>query len=129
VRQPYSYLVPIPNSLLKNSSTGLHFNQSAARNAEKKQQNKDYSFLTFLSAFYSFVVMSSLLYERGRRGQDPLVLGAAFVLPEEEIRRPGYFGLLAGRKVFATVLRHSYIYIFIDSHKCIQPRVFYSFLL
>jgi hypothetical protein len=48
--------------------------------------------------------MSSLLYERGRRGQDPLVLGAAFVLPEEEIRRPGYFGLLAGRKVFAIVL-------------------------
>jgi hypothetical protein len=42
--------------------------------------------------------------KRGWRGQDPLVLGAAFVLPEEEIRRPGYFGLLAGRKVFATVL-------------------------
>jgi hypothetical protein len=42
--------------------------------------------------------------KRGCRVQDPLVLGAAFVLPEEEIRRPGFFGLLAGRQVFATVL-------------------------
>jgi hypothetical protein len=56
----------------------------------------------------SYVEMSSLLYARGRHWQDPLVLGAAFVLPEEEIRRPGYFGLLAGRKVFAAVLRHSF---------------------